>query len=75
MLNEIGEFLKFPREDFEYCKLLQWWLGRRSQFPNLYRLVRDIFSTPDENIFSCLFEANLPQHRFRSRSRAHFFRR
>jgi hypothetical protein len=46
LVNELDEYFKLPREDFEYCKPLQWWLGRRSQFPNLYRLVCDLFSIP-----------------------------
>jgi len=57
VVDEFDEYFKLPREDFECCKPLQWWLGRRSQFPNLYRLVCDIFSIPGsavavEHIFS-----------------------
>jgi hAT family C-terminal dimerisation region len=50
MVDEIEEYLKLPREDFEHCKPLHWWLGRRSQFPNLYRLVCDIFSIPGKTV-------------------------
>jgi hypothetical protein len=35
-----------PQEDFENCNPVQWWHQRRAQFPNLYRLTRDIFSIP-----------------------------
>jgi hypothetical protein len=49
VVNEFEEYLKLPREDFEACDPLHWWRGRRSQFPNLYRLVRDIFSIPGES--------------------------
>jgi hypothetical protein len=49
LVDELDEYFKLPREDFEHCKPLQWWLGRRSQFPNLYRLVCDIFSIPGMN--------------------------
>jgi len=28
------------------CDPLQWWAGRRSQFPNLSRFARDILSMP-----------------------------
>jgi hypothetical protein len=45
-VDELEEYLKLPREDFDSCKPLKWWLGRRSQFPNLYRLVCDVFSIP-----------------------------
>jgi hypothetical protein len=46
VVNELEEYFKLPREDFETCKPLQWWSGRRTQFPNLYCLVRDVFSVP-----------------------------
>jgi hypothetical protein len=46
VVDEFIEFLKLPREDFDLCKPLEWWRGRRSQFPNLYRLACDIFSIP-----------------------------
>jgi hypothetical protein len=45
-MDEFDEYSKLPREDFEACKPLEWWLGRRSQFPNLYRLACDVFSIP-----------------------------
>ena len=48
VVNELEEYFKLPREDFETCEPLQWWQGRRSQFPNLYRLICDIFSIPGE---------------------------
>ena len=46
IVNKLDEFYKVPQEDFDSCKPLEWWLGRRSQFPNLYCLVCDIFSIP-----------------------------
>ncbi|PPQ80819.1 hypothetical protein CVT25_001944 [Psilocybe cyanescens] len=57
VVNKLEEYLKLPREDFDTCKPLQWWLGRRSQFLRLYRLVCDVFSIPGsavavERIFS-----------------------
>ena len=45
-VDELEEYYKLPREDFDSCDPLQWWLGHRAQFPNLYRLVCDIFSIP-----------------------------
>jgi hypothetical protein len=53
MVDEFDEYSKLPREDFECCKPLQWWLGRRSQFPNLYRLVCDVFSIPGRTSVPC----------------------
>jgi hypothetical protein len=44
--DELEEYFKLPREDFDACKPLEWWLGRRLQFPNLYCLARDLFSIP-----------------------------
>ena len=60
VINELDEFYKLPQEDFDLCKPLEWWLGRRSQFPNLYRLACDLFSIPGMFInvlmliFNCL---------------------
>ena len=55
----LEEYFKLPREDFDSCDPLQWWLGHCAQFPNLYRLVCDIFSIPGmcqiSNLFSILF--------------------
>ena len=44
--DELWEFWNLPQKDFETCDPLKWWLGRYSQFPNLYRLSHDIFSIP-----------------------------
>ena len=46
VVNELDEFYKLPQENFDSCKPLEWWLGRRSQFPNLYHLTHDLFSIP-----------------------------
>ena len=44
--DELLEFWSLPQEDFDTVDPLEWWLGRRAQFPQLYRLARDIFSIP-----------------------------
>src|ERR1700678_4401247 len=36
VVNELDEYFKLPREDFDTCEPLNWWRGRRSQFPTLY---------------------------------------
>ena len=54
--NELQEFWGLPQEDFDVCDPLQWWNGRRSQFPNLSRLARDIFSIPGRNLKSESFQ-------------------
>ena len=56
VVNEWEEYFKLPCEDFEACEPLEWWQGWRSQFPNLYQLVCNIFSIPGECL--CLFHSN-----------------
>ena len=46
--DEVQEYFKLPRENFDTCDPLQWWAGCRSQFPNLSRFARDILSIPGE---------------------------
>jgi hypothetical protein len=57
-IDELFEFWKLPQEDFETCNPIQWWSGRQSSFPNLYRLACDILSIPGE--FSVLFGSRVP---------------
>jgi hypothetical protein len=45
-VDELSEFWNLKQEDFDKCNPVQWWYGRRAQFPNLYRLVCDLFSIP-----------------------------
>ena len=49
--DELTEFWNLPQEDFDACDPIQWWHGRRAQFPQLYRLVRDIFSIPGTYLY------------------------
>jgi len=56
-VNELEEYFKLPAEDFDTCNPIHWWMGRRVQFPNLFRLARDILCIPGsavaiERIFS-----------------------
>ena len=44
--DELSEFWNLGQEEFKTCNPVQWWYGWHEQFPNLYRLVRDIFSIP-----------------------------
>ena len=46
--DKFEEFYKLPQEDFDTCDPIQWWSGRRSQFPNLSRLAQDILAMPGE---------------------------
>lgn len=34
-VDEFEKYLKLPQEDFDLCDPIQWWAGRRAQFPNL----------------------------------------
>ena len=45
-VDKLKEYFKLPCEDFDSCDPLKWWLGHCAQFPNLYRLVCDIFLIP-----------------------------
>ena len=49
--DELEDYFKLGLEDFEKCQPLDWWWGRRAQFPNLYRLARDILAIPGEYFF------------------------
>jgi hypothetical protein len=53
-LDELEEYLKLYPEDFESCCPFKWWLGRKAQFPNLYRLATDILSIPGKIYISCV---------------------
>jgi hypothetical protein len=44
--DELAEYFKLPREDWDSCNPLQWWVGRRAQFPRLFCLARDILTIP-----------------------------
>jgi hypothetical protein len=47
--NELDEFFKLPAEDFDACNPIRWWVGRRGQFPHLFRLARDVLCIPGES--------------------------
>jgi hypothetical protein len=46
--NEVEEYFKLPTEDFDTCNPIQWWMGQRAQFPNLFCLACDILCIPGE---------------------------
>ena len=52
LVDEIEEFFKLPQENFDNCNPIQWWAGRRAQFPHLSQLARDILSIPGKMLFS-----------------------
>lgn len=74
--NELEDYFKLQQEDFDSCDPIQWWYARREQFPNLYRLARDIFSIPGKPFYesvSILSISNIILFlsiRFRRRRRA-----
>ena len=47
-LSELDDYLRLCQEPFGGCDPIKWWAARRQQFPNLSRLVRDIFSIPGQ---------------------------
>ncbi|KAG6906817.1 hypothetical protein DXG01_011809 [Tephrocybe rancida] len=46
VLDELDDYFKQVPEPFDDCRPLQWGLGRRAQYPNLYQLMRDILAIP-----------------------------
>ena len=57
--DELEDYFKLGQECFDMCRPLDWWWGRHAQFPNLYRLARDILAIPGE-LFSLRFFASFP---------------
>ena len=45
-VNELEDCFKLSREEFETCDPIKRWLGRRSRFPNLFVLARDLLAIP-----------------------------
>jgi hypothetical protein len=39
--DELQEFWNLQQEEFKTCDPLQWWQGRKAQFPNLYHHIFD----------------------------------
>jgi hypothetical protein len=60
--DELLEFWSSPQEDFDMVDPLQWWLGRRAQFPQLYCLARDIFSIPGMLLFITSYYMTTNEH-------------
>jgi hypothetical protein len=46
VIDELQQYYKLPREDLDLCDPIEWWFGRRAQFPNLFCLARDILTIP-----------------------------
>ena len=52
LIDELQQYYKLPREDFDLCDPIEWWFGRRAQFPNLFCLARDIFTIPGKSLLA-----------------------
>lgn len=59
--DELEEYFKVEQEQWERCNPLEWWVGCRAQFCNLFSLARDILTIPsmfsishDEFMFTCI---------------------
>jgi len=57
--NELEEYFKLPAEDFDTCNPIQWWVGRRHQFPRLYQMARDILCIPGQCFGSLIHDLDL----------------
>ncbi|KIL67184.1 hypothetical protein M378DRAFT_74162, partial [Amanita muscaria Koide BX008] len=44
--DQLEEYFVLPREDFDTCNPISWWVGRRSQFPDLFFFARDLLAIP-----------------------------
>lgn len=56
--DEIEEYFNVAWEkDWELCNPLEWWVGHCTQFPNLFKLARDILTIPGKFITSVWFLA------------------
>jgi hypothetical protein len=46
--SELDEYFRLTKnpEPFDSVDPLQWWYARKDQFPNLYRLARDVLAIP-----------------------------
>jgi hypothetical protein len=44
--NEFEAFLALSAQHFSSCNPIQWWYSHRDEFPNLYRLAKDILAIP-----------------------------
>jgi hypothetical protein len=48
-VDELRDYYLLSREDFKTCDPVQWWFARKAQFPNLFRLARDILTIPGKS--------------------------
>ena len=49
-----------PREDFDTCDPVSWWVGRHSQFPDLFVFARDLLAIPGQNFLDiCLHQLHM----------------
>ncbi|OJA08763.1 hypothetical protein AZE42_08870 [Rhizopogon vesiculosus] len=59
--DEMEEYYRLPLEDFDTRDPIQWWTGRRSLFPNLSCLARDILAIPGRlNLLELLHIPDIP---------------
>jgi hypothetical protein len=55
VIDELQQYYKLSREDFDLCDPIEWWLGRRAQSPNLFGLARDILTIPGKLLYLTRF--------------------
>ena len=44
--DQLKEYFMLPREDFDTCDPVSWWVGRHSQFLDLFVFARDLLAIP-----------------------------
>ena len=47
-IDELEEYFKQMREDFDSCNPIRWWVSQRGQSPRLFQLTHDILCIPGE---------------------------
>ena len=56
-MDEVSEYLNMPPERTQEQDLISWWVGKRSQYPQLCLMAMDLLSIPsmsseNERVFS-----------------------
>ena len=44
--DQLKEYFMLPHEDFDTCDPVSWWVGKHSQFPDIFVFARDLLAIP-----------------------------
>jgi hAT family C-terminal dimerisation region len=48
--DQLEEYFMLPHEDFNTCDPISWWIGCRSQFPDIFVFACDLLAIPGESV-------------------------